>query len=124
MVNILDIESEYFMVNDFKGCRDGSTVFNPCYCEENGVPYIAFNNIECIFRKSGIYSYLTFCEIDRNEKMLDNCVSIIDQIKEELLSWLDEFEDDLFILGKDFMSLYLELMIVWYIMKKLIFQSV
>ena len=24
MIHILDIESEYFMVNDFKGCKDGS----------------------------------------------------------------------------------------------------
>ena len=30
MVNILDIEPEYFMVNDFKGCRDGSILFSPC----------------------------------------------------------------------------------------------
>ena len=47
MVNILDIQSKYFMVNDFKGCNDGSTIFNLCYCEENSVPH--FNNAECIF---------------------------------------------------------------------------
>ena len=28
MINILDIEPEYFMVNDFKRCKDGSTIFN------------------------------------------------------------------------------------------------
>ena len=27
-VNILDIESEYFTINDFKGCKDGSILFN------------------------------------------------------------------------------------------------
>ena len=27
MVNILDIEPEYFMINDFKGIKDGSTIF-------------------------------------------------------------------------------------------------
>ena len=58
MINILDIDLEYFMVNDFKGCKDGSILFNLCYSDENGVPHIVFNNIECIFRKFGIYSYL------------------------------------------------------------------
>ena len=40
MVNILDIEPEYFMVNDYKDCKDGSTIFNLCYCEENCVSHI------------------------------------------------------------------------------------
>ena len=72
MVNILDIQPEYFLINDFKGCKDGSTIFNVYYCEENIVPHVAFNNIECIFRKSGVFSYLIFCESDKNKKMLDN----------------------------------------------------
>ena len=49
MVNILDIKPEYFTINDFKGCKDGSILFNLCYCEENSVLHIVFNNIECIF---------------------------------------------------------------------------
>ena len=48
------------MVNDFKGCKDGSILFNLCYSDETSVPHIVFNNIECIFKKSGIYSYLIF----------------------------------------------------------------
>ena len=48
-INILDIEAEYFMINDFKGCKDGSMLFNLCYSDENGVPHIVFNNIKCIF---------------------------------------------------------------------------
>ena len=60
MVNILDIEPEHFMVNDFKGCEDGSVLFNLCYSDETGVPHIVFNNIDCIFKKSEIYSYLIF----------------------------------------------------------------
>ena len=54
MVNILlifYIEPEYFMVNDFKGCKDGSILSNLCYFDETGVPHIVFNNVECIFRK-------------------------------------------------------------------------
>ena len=67
MVNILDIEPEFFMVNDFKGCKDGSIVFNLCYYSENCVPHIVFNNVEYIFRKSGVFSYLIFCETDKKK---------------------------------------------------------
>ena len=101
MVNILDIEPEYFTINDFKGCKDGSVLFNIAYCEENSVQHIVFNNIEYIFRKSGIYSYLILCE--SNKKVVNNYVGIIDQLKEEILSWTDE-ENDLFIMGEDFMK--------------------
>ena len=51
MINILDIEPEIFKVDDFKGCKDGSVIFNICYSDENGVPHIVFNNIKCIFLK-------------------------------------------------------------------------
>ena len=40
MVNILNIDPQYFMVNDFKGCKDGSIVFNLRYCSENSIPHI------------------------------------------------------------------------------------
>ena len=39
------------MINDFKGFKDGSTIFNVCYCEENSVPRVVFNYIECISEK-------------------------------------------------------------------------
>ena len=104
MVNILDIEPEYFMINDFKGCKDGSLLFNLWYCEENIVLHIVFDNIGCIFRKSGIYSYLVFYEKDKNKKIINNYLRIIDQIKGEIISWVDdEEEDDLFNLANDFM---------------------
>ena len=103
MFNILDIDPEYFMVNDFKGCKDGSILFDLCYSDETGVPHIVFNDIECIFRKCGIYSYLIFCENNKNKDMVNDYVKIIDQLKEELLSCVDEFEHDLFRLGNDFM---------------------
>ena len=45
MVNILDIEPEYLMINDFKGCKDGSIICNVYYCEENSVPHTVFNSI-------------------------------------------------------------------------------
>ena len=86
VVNILNIEPEHFMFNGFKGCKDGSTIFNLCYGSEGSVPRIVFNNIECIFRKSCVLSYLIFCENNRNKNMVNNYVGIIDQLKEELLS--------------------------------------
>ena len=103
MVNILNIEPAYFMVNDSKGCKDGSVVFNSCYFNENCVPHIVFNNIECIFRKSGVFSYLIICESDKYKDMINNYVGIIDQLKEGILSWVDDLEDERFILGKEFM---------------------
>ena len=103
MVNINDIEPEYFLINDFKGSKDGSVLFNIAYCEEDSVPHIVFNNIECIFRKSGVYSYLVFCENNKNKKIINNYVKIIDEIKKEIMSWVDGFADKIFIMGKDFM---------------------
>ena len=54
MTNINDFDPEFLLINDFKDFKDGSTMFNMAFCEENNVPYVVFNNIECIFRKSGI----------------------------------------------------------------------
>ena len=51
MTNINDINPDFFLINDFKSGKDGSVLCNLSYCEENSVPHIVFNNIECIFRK-------------------------------------------------------------------------
>ena len=59
MVNILDIQPEHFLINDFEGYKNGSTILNVC-CEENSVPHVVFNNTECVSRKSGVFSYLIF----------------------------------------------------------------
>ena len=103
VTNIDDFDPEFLLVNDFKSSKDGSIFFNISYYEKNNVPHIGFSNIECIFRKSGIFSYLNFWESDKNKKMLDDYVKVIDGMKEAVLSFIDEFEDDLFIMGKDFM---------------------
>ena len=102
MANINDFDHEFLLVNDFKSSKDGSILFNVNYCEENHVPHIVFNNIECIFRKNGVFSYLIFCESDKNKRILDDHVKVIDGIKEEVLPFIDEFKDDLFIMSKDF----------------------
>ena len=79
-------------------------MFDVSYCEESNTPYIVFNNVECIFRKSGINKYLIFCETEKNKKMLDKYVKIIDEIKDQVLFIIDdENEVEIFIMGKDFM---------------------
>ena len=106
IVNIVDMEPEYFMVNDFKRCKDGSIIFNLCYCSGDSVSHIVFNDIECIFRKCGVYSYLILCESDKNKDMINNYVRIVDKIKDEIITWVDdEFDDDEFNLGDDFIRL-------------------
>ena len=97
MVNINDVHPEYFLINDFKSSKDGSALFNIAYCEENSVSHIVFNNIECIFGKSGIHSYLIFCESEKNKKMLDRYVEVIDKTKKEIWSFEDKFWDEIFI---------------------------
>ena len=72
------------------------------YCEESNTPYIVFNNIECIFRKSDINKYLVFCETEENERMLKNYTKIIDGIKDSILFVT---EDNVFIMDKDFIKI-------------------
>ena len=49
MINTLDVDAEYVMINDFKGCKDGSILFNLYYADEINVLNIVFNNIDSIF---------------------------------------------------------------------------
>ena len=104
MTNINDFDPDFLFANDFKDCKDGSVLFNMSYGDENNVPYIVFNNIECIFRKSGIFSYLIFCENTWNKNMLNDYVKVTNETEEEVSSFNDELEEnDLFIMSKDFM---------------------
>ena len=63
------------------------------------MPYIVFNDIECIFRKRGINKYLVLCKTEKNKKMLENYTKIIDELKDQILFIT---EDDFFVMGKDF----------------------
>ena len=49
MINILDVDAEYIMVNGFKGCKDWSVLFNLCYSDEINVLHIVISNIDSIF---------------------------------------------------------------------------
>ena len=49
MVNILDIDPEYFMVGNVKECVNGTMIYNIYYSDKTVVPHIVFNNIDCYF---------------------------------------------------------------------------
>ena len=74
-------------------------MFEISYCEDNNIPNIVFNNLECIFRKSGINKYLLICETEKNETGLKNYTKIIDELKDQILFIS---EDNFFVVGKDF----------------------
>ena len=101
MGNILDIDPECFMVGDTKECTDGTMVSNFCYSDKTGVPHIVFNNADCYFKKSGTYNFLVFCDNDKNKVMINKYGRIIRQIEDEILSYIDEFEDEDFVFGGD-----------------------
>ena len=51
MVNISDIDPEYFMIGNLKECTNGSVLYNMHYSDKTGVPHIVFNCIDCCFKK-------------------------------------------------------------------------
>ena len=86
MTNVNDFNVKLLLINQFTIFGNGSIMFDISSCEENNVAYIVFNNVECVFRKSGVFSYLIFCETEKNKKMLDKYTKIIDEIKNKYCS--------------------------------------
>ena len=78
ITNIDDFDPEFLLFNKFTIIDDLSIMFHINYCEENNTPHVVFNNRECIFKKSGTFSYLFFCETEKNKEMLDKYVKITD----------------------------------------------
>ena len=68
MINIVNIDLDLLINNDFTITKNGSIFFSISYCEEGNIPRTVLNNIECIFGKSSVFSYLIFCESDKNKK--------------------------------------------------------
>ena len=46
MVNILDIDPEFFMVGNVKECTNGTMIYDIYYSDKTGVSLIVFNNID------------------------------------------------------------------------------
>ena len=104
MTNVNDFNVKLLLINEFTIFENRSIMFDISYCEENNVAYILFDNVECVFRKSGVFNYLIFCETEKNKNMLDKYTKITDEIKEQILFIIEEEnEDKNFIMGKDFM---------------------
>ena len=72
--NINDFDPKLLVINEFTIFEDGSIMFDINYCETINVAHIVFNNVECIFRKGSVFSYLIFCETGKNKKMLDKYI--------------------------------------------------
>ena len=101
MTNINEFDPEFLLFNKFTIVDDLSIMFDVNYCQESNTPHVVFYNIECVLKKSGVFSYLTFCNSDKNKEMLDKYVKIIDEIKEEILFIEDKGKE--FVMAKDFM---------------------
>ena len=65
VTNIDDLDPEFLLFNKFTITDDLSIMFDVNYCEENNTPHVVFNNIECVFKKSGIFDHLIFCETEK-----------------------------------------------------------
>ena len=102
MTNINNFDPELLIINEIEVFNSRKTMFEISYCEEPNTPHIVFNDITCIFRKSRQNKYLIFCETQENEKMLQNFTKIFDEIKRQTVFIT---EDDLFIMGNDFMRI-------------------
>ena len=100
MTNVNDFDPNLLLINEITTFNSGSVMFEINYCEESNTPYIVFDDIEFVCRKSCINKYLVFRETQGNKKMLENYTKIIDEIKDQILFIT---EDNLFIMGKDFM---------------------
>ena len=104
MTNICDLDPKLLLINELTIFENRSIMIDINYCEENNVAHIVFNNIEYIFRKSGVFSFLIFCETEKNKKMVDKYVKITDEIKEQILFIIEDGNKGKnFIMDKDFM---------------------
>ena len=60
MTNINDVDPKLLLINEFTIFENGSIIFDISYCKENNTPHVVFDSVECIFRKSSVFSYLIF----------------------------------------------------------------
>ena len=121
MTNINNFDPKLLLINEISVFNSGSTMYEISYCEESNTPYIVFNNIEIIFRKSGQNKYLVFCETDKNKKILKNYTKIIGELKDQILFITEE---NSFVMGKDFKRVKFKTSDDLPFNKKIIFQCV
>ena len=105
MTNINNFDPDLLIILEVAVFNSGSTMYAMGYNEECNTQYAVFNNITCVFRKSGKDIYLIFCKTQENNRMLENYTKIFDEIKRQILLITD---DDVFVMGKDFMKIKVE----------------
>ena len=101
MANILDIDPECFMVGNVKECTNETMLYNIYYSDKTGVPHIAFNNIDCYLKKLVTTVLLIFCNNNKNKNIINIYFKIIKQLRDEVFSLIDEFEDHNFVFADD-----------------------
>ena len=84
----------------------GTVIYNICYNDKIGVPHIVFNNIDCYFKKNEWNSSLIFCDNNKNKNIKNIYFKIIKQLRDEVFSLIDEFEDDDFIFANDNFTIF------------------
>ena len=68
MTNINNFDPDLLIINEIAVFNSGSTMYEISYYEECNTPYFAFNNITCVFRKSGKDKYLIFCKTQEKKE--------------------------------------------------------
>ena len=69
MTNVNDFDPNLLIINEIAVFNSGSTMYEISYDKESNTPYIALNDIECIFRKSGQNKYLVFSETEKKNNI-------------------------------------------------------
>ena len=72
MTDINDFDPNFLMINEIAVFNNGSSMYEVYYNKESNTPYIVFNDITCMFSKSGQNKYLIFCETQENKTSLKN----------------------------------------------------
>ena len=121
MTNIINFAPDLLIINEIAVFNSESSMYEISYNEESNTPYVVFNNITCVFRKIGKDKYLIFCKTQENKRTLKNYTKIFDEIKRQIVLITD---DDVFVMGKDFMRIKIETDDVFHTMNKLMFQCV
>ena len=105
MTNINSFDPDLLIINEIAVFNSRSNMYEISYNEECNTPRVVFNNITCVVRKSGKDKYLIFCKIQENKRMLETYTKIFDEIKRQIVLITD---DDVFVMGKDFMRIKIE----------------
>ena len=98
MVNILDIDPGCFGINDTNQCTDGTIIYNICYNDKIGYHILFLIILIVILKKMNEI----FCGNIKNKNIIDIYFKIIKQIRDEVFSFTDEFEDGDLIFANDF----------------------